>query len=391
MTSSEQIRSYSGPPLFSYGFRPFFFAGSIVAASLPALMALSLAGKLPFDLPYGSVAYHGHEMIFGFLAAIIAGFILTAVPNWTGQLPITGRRLIVLFLIWLAGRVAFIASDLITPIMAALFDVAFFIILASVISREIIAGKNWRNMPITLIIALFAMTNLLWHWLYWLDQDPTLALYAAITLATILISLIGGRIVPSFTSNWLAKSGQERLNVSFAVYDKIAILSLALAMLSWLVAPEHILTASLLLGAGLLHLVRLIRWQGWKTTSEPLVTILHLGYLWLPIGVIFIGSSILSPQTLDQSTALHTLTSGAMGVMTLAVMTRATLGHTGQELQADRCTVLIYTLVNLGALIRVLGAYLPFEYPIAVSFAALLWSSAFLLYACYYGRYLVKA
>ena len=205
----------------------------------------------------------------------------------------------------------------------------------------------------------------------------------------VLLALIGGRVTPSFTRNWFAKTDRSVIDASFRTLDKIAISVLAISLIVWLAAPTHWAAGMMLVMASLVHLARLHRWQGWRTTAEPLVTILHIGYLWLAAGLFLLGISIIAPAMVSQSTGIHALTAGAAGVMTLAVMTRATLGHTGRTLSADGATILIYLLVNLGAAIRLTAPYMPEFYGYAVMAAGAVWGSAFLLFTFIYGRYLV--
>ncbi|MEK7265574.1 MAG: NnrS family protein [Pseudomonadota bacterium] len=388
-STAEQMRRYQGPVLFSFGFRPFFLSGAILASALPLLMALSISGAISFGGAYGAIAYHGHEMVFGFLAAIVAGFLLTAVPNWTGRLPVLGWRLGGLFALWLAGRAAIAASGVIGAGAAAAIDSLFLIVLDLVIWREVTAGKNWRNIPVCVLVLLLALGNALWHFHAITDGVGQFGVRWGVAVIAVLIALIGGRITPSFTRNWFLKNGIAGGEAPYAFVDKWALGALGLAMIVWLAAPTGVATGALLYLAAALHLLRLARWRGWLTGREPLVTILHVGYLWLAIALALLGSAAMFPQTVAVSTAFHALTAGAAGVMTLAVMTRATRGHTGRALTADAATVAIYVLVNLGAAGRVAASFWTSNYGVALTLAAALWSGAFLLFAVIYGRYLL--
>ncbi len=388
-SSAEQMRDYRGPAVFSFGFRPFFLFGAILAAALPLLTAFSLMGMADVGGVYGAIAYHGHEMVFGFLAAIVAGFLLTAVPNWTGRLPVLGWRLGGLFALWLAGRVAIAASDVIGMSAAAVIDGLFLIVFDLVIWREVTAGKNWRNVPVCALVGLFALGNALWHFHAISVGAGQFGLRWGVAVIAVLIAFIGGRIVPSFTRNWFAKNGVSGGEAPFAFVDKWALGALGLAMIVWLAAPIGMATGALLIIAAALNLFRLARWRGWLTTAEPLVTILHVGYLWLAIALALLGAAAAFPQAVTVSTAFHALTAGAAGVMTLAVMTRATRGHTGRALTADATTIAIYVLVNLGAAGRIAASLWMSDYGAALTIAAALWSGAFLLFAATYGRYLL--
>lgn len=390
MTSSaEQMRRYTGPVLFSFGFRPFFLAGACLAAALPLLTALALGGRIDLSGAYGPIAYHGHEMVYGYLAAIICGFILTAVPNWTGRLPVLGWRLAAIFALWLAGRAALFAAGSIGPVFAAMLDAPLLFVMSAFLWREIFAGKNWRNAPVCVVMTLLAIGNVIWHWNILAGRSGTFGLYWGIAVIAVLLALIGGRITPSFTRNWLVKTGRRPIEAPVSVVDKFAIGILVVAMIAWLFAPGHAATGGVLILAAGAHFYRLSRWGGWRTISEPLVVVLHVGYLWLPVSLALLGASAIAPANIAPSTALHALTAGAAGVMTLAVMTRATLGHTGRPLQADGATTLIYALVNLGAAMRIAAPLAMAHYVTMITIAAALWGSAFLLFAVVYGRYLM--
>ncbi len=391
MTSSaEQMRAYKGPAVFSFGFRPFFLGGAIIAAVTPLVTAAAFGGVLTFNPPNGLIAWHAHEMVYGYLGAVIAGFILTAVPNWTGRLPINGLRLAALAGLWLAGRAAILSAGLIGAPLAAMIDCAFLVVLDLLLWREVITGKNWRNIPICILIGLLGLGNLLWHMELAQGGAGTFGVHWGLGVVAILLALIGGRVTPSFTRNWLAKTGAAPFAAPFTAIDKIAIAALVAGVLSWLFAPGSLSSGGILIAAGALHYIRLLRWRGWRTFAEPLVLILHLGYFWLATALVLLGLSLLAPTVIAQSAALHALTAGAAGVMTLAVMTRATRGHAGHALEADRLTVAIYILVNIGAGLRVAAPLLPVSYNITMGFAALVWSSAFALFAVVYGRYLVQ-
>ena len=374
------------PALFTYGFRPFFLGAAVTAAlAVPAWLVMLATGTEPLG-PFGGLAWHAHEMIFGYLAAVIAGFVLTAVPNWTGRLPVTGWPLVGLFALWIAGRVASAAVP--WPASAAAVDLAFLFVLASVAWREVLAGRNFRNAPVAGLITLFAVANLLFH----LDvQLPGLAAYGerlAMGVAAILISLVGGRIIPSFTRNWIVKAGLSRLPASFGRFDKFTIAATGVAVALWIALPESRVTGTALVLAGGLQLIRLARWRGLSTIGEPIVAVLHVGYLWLGVSLMLLGLSAFVPVM--GSAALHALTAGAFGTMTLAVMTRASLGHTGRAISTDAATAAIYVLVTLGALLRVAAPLAADLYLPLLILGGLLWSAGFGLFAVAYGPILLK-
>jgi uncharacterized protein involved in response to NO len=318
--------------------------------------------------------------------------MLTAIPNWTGRLPVSGGRLAALLALWLVGRVGafLLALGAIGTLAGLVLEMLYWIALVFAAAREIVAGNNRRNLPVVLLIALFGLADLISFLPDWTPIDPLIGARFALAVAAVLISLIGGRIVPSFTRNWLLKTKGEPLPAPFGIMDKLGIAATALAMLDWTWAPDR-MHAGVLLGiAGALQLIRFARWQGWRTFAEPLVTVLHVGYGWLVLAFIALAVSVLAPDWMAPSPALHVLTAGAIGSMTLAVMTRATLGHTGRDLTADWGTRAIYILASLGAVIRVAAGWLPWDYSETAAVGGAVWSAAFLVYVVKYGPYLLR-
>jgi uncharacterized protein involved in response to NO len=380
-------RARNTPAILSYGFRPFFLGASVYAAAAVPIWIWMLASGAEPAGPFAGSTWHAHEMIFGYLGAVIAGFILTAVPNWTGRLPLSGAPLAVLFALWAVGRIA--CSTVGAPAAALVLDLAFPAALSAAVWREVLAGKNWRNAPIALLLTLFAGANLLHHLEGFRPELAGMAVRLALGVAGVLIALVGGRIAPSFTRNWLVKQGETHLPASFGRLDGAALLAAAAGMLAWNLAPEHFAAGALLVLAGILLFVRLARWQGVRTWREPIVLILHLGYLWLAAAFLMLGCSILDPTRIPQSAALHALTAGAIATMTLAVMTRATRGHTGRPIETDAVTLLIYVMVTVGALLRVAAPLVPDLYFGLLTAGGALWSLAFALFALRYGPMLL--
>ena len=372
------------PPILRAGFRPFFFLGPLWAIAVVCLWIEALAGTITLPTAFDPLSWHRHEMLFGFLGAIIAGFLMTAIPNWTGRLPIAGRRLATLALMWVAARVAILFSASTGGVAAMLIEAAFLFTLAGSCAREVLIAKN-RNIPVVGVVLLFAVAAVVDHLegLALIGTDQ-LGWRSGFALILILVTLIGGRIIPSFTANWLIKQGQARLPGQASTFDHVTIGTTALALGCWAFQVAPSLTAALLLAAGLLQVTRMARWGGWRTAREPLVLILHVAYAWLPIGLLLLGWSIVDIDVAGTS-GLHALGAGAMASMVLAVMTRATLGHTGRELHADMGTVTIYALVTVGAALRVAAPWLSYDYLMLIRIAGLLWGSAFLLFLVLYG------
>jgi uncharacterized protein involved in response to NO len=375
----------AAPPILRGGFRPFFLGGALWAVVALALWLTALAGQATIPSTFDPLAWHRHEMLFGFVGAVVAGFLLTAIPNWTGRLPIAGLPLASLFGLWLAGRLSVLFSGTVGPAVAGIIDVGFYLVLAAVAAREVIKANN-RNVPIVGLVLLFGIANGLDH----LAQagvaiDPALPWQAAVALVTLMISLIGGRIVPSFTRNWLAKHGVSRgLPGQPNRFDLVAIGLTALGLLSWIAAPSGWLPGILLAIAAAVQAIRLARWKGWQAVRDPLVLVLHVGYAWVPIGLALLAASQLG-TSFPQSAAVHALTAGAMGTMILAVMTRASLGHTGRELRAGLATSIIYLMVTAGAVLRVASPLGAVDYRLGMEIAGLCWLGGFVLFIVSYG------
>jgi len=358
----QDKRPYTGrdgagePALLQLGFRPFFLAAGLWSMFAMALWLALLAGRLSLPSLLDPVAWHAHEMIFGYAAAAVAGFLLTAVPNWTGRLPVRGAPLAGLAGLWVLGRASVAASALIGAPLAALFDLAFPVLFFLLVGREILAGKSGKNLLMVALLALLVAGNAAMH-LQALGGPATGPYGQRLGVAALvfLITVIGGRIAPSFTRNWLAKRGPGRMPGAFGAFDRVALLVTAAALLAWVAAPDTAPTAWLSLAAGLALALRLSRWCGWRTAAEPLLLVLHLGYAWLPVGFALVAASHVA-ALLPASAALHALTAGAIGTMTLAVMIRATLGHSGRPLTAGGGTVTIFALITLATVLRIAGA-----------------------------------
>ena len=385
MLALRRARMAAAPPILRGGFRPFFLGGALWAVVALALWLATLAGQIAIPSAFDALAWHRHEMLFGFVGAVIAGFLLTAIPNWTGRLPIAGGPLASLFILWLAGRLAMLFSATLGPLVAGIIDVGFYFVLAAVAAREVIAANN-RNVPIVGLVMLFGIANGLDHLAAaGIFIDPALPWQLAVALVTLLISLIGGRIVPSFTRNWLAKRGvTQELPGQPNRFDLIAIGLTVLALLAWIAAPPGWLPGGLLAIASSAQLIRLARWKGWMAVRDPLVVVLHIGYAWIPMGLALLAAAQLGAP-LPQSAAIHALTAGAMGTMILAVMTRASLGHTGRDLRAGAATTLIYLLVTAGAVLRVAAPLGAAHYRMGMEVAGLCWIGSFVLFVLSYG------
>jgi uncharacterized protein involved in response to NO len=381
-------RSYAGPALFSYGFRPFFLGGAIWAALGVLLWLPQYLGEIAIPTAMAPIDWHAHEMLYGYVPAIVAGFLLTAIPNWTGRLPVNGAPLAALAALWLAGRIAILFSAVIGAWTAAAVDLAFLAAFAAVALREIVAGKNWRNLRVLVVVAILLAGNAIFHFEsveYGSAIDGTRIGLAAVVM---LIMLVGGRIVPSFTHNWLSRANPGRLPQSFSRFDAVCLAAAGLALAAWVVAPEHGGSGGLLMAAGVLHAARLARWAGDRTLADRLVFILHVGYGFVPLGFLLVGAAALWPPEIPASAGIHAWTGGAVGTMTLAVMTRASLGHTGQPLSATPGTQMVYALVVIAAIARIAAPWTWTAELLHV--AAFAWSAAFTGFALLYGPLLIR-
>jgi len=391
-STAERMRAWRGPAILTFGFRPFFLAAAVWATLSMVLWVSMLTGVLTLPTAFDPVTWHAHEFLFGYLSAVVGGFLLTAVPNWSGRLPVVGWPLAVLVGFWLAGRIAVAFSAGWPPLGIAIIDLSGLVVLWGYLAREIVLGRNWKNLVVLAILSVLILGNGIFHW------EAAHGIYAAsgvglrIGLASgiMLITLIGGRVVPSFTRNWLVKTGHSALPVPFGPFDKAALLITLVALIFWVAAPASPSTGLLLVLCGIVQTLRLLRWRGWQTWREPLVWILLLAYGFMPLGAFALGLSILFPGSLGGIAAQHLWMAGAVGTMTVAVMTRATLGHTKQALKAGAGTVAIYLAIVGAVLSRFLAGALPGQATLFTDLAGVLWCLGFLGFVVFYGPALLR-
>jgi uncharacterized protein involved in response to NO len=390
MTMTTNLKSdHTIPALFTQGFRPFFLATGLWSAVALAVWIVMFTTGTTVPSRFDPLAWHIHEMLFGFVMAAIAGFLLTAIPNWTGRLPVSGSPLALLAGLWLLGRIACLISALVPAWIAIVADLAFPVVLVGVVAREIVVGRNWRNLPMVAPVSVLGIANLLMH----LEADgiavPSgLGWRLGLATVIVLISVMAGRIVPSFTRNWLAKRPGSELPAGHGRIDRVALGILHAGLIGWAFLPTVRPIGLLLLLGAAINLWRLLRWRGFATAEEPLLLILHVGYAWLVLGAALLGAALLGADV-PLSAAIHALTAGAIGTMILAVMTRATRGHVGRALSADRVTVLIYILVTLAAITRVVAAFATTWTMPLLFISACLWISAFAAFVLAYGPMLI--
>ena len=378
----------TGPILLSYGFRPFFLGAASWACLAMILWILFLAGAIPLAGDYGAHAWHAHEMLFGFASAVLAGFLLTAVPNWTGQLPVSGLPLLWLVLLWLAGRIGFLAADVTGLAVAVALDVLFLPVLLAICMREVVAGRKWADLKVMAGLAALSVANIGFHYETLVEDAPDLSNRLATSAYVMLIVVVGGRILPSFTRNWLNRFGRTDFPAPHDRYDRAVILSSVVALALWVLAPGTAAAGVAALCVAILQAIRLWRWRGWTTFAEPIVFVLHVAYAFVVLG--FAAISAAGFGLMEAAAALHVLTVGTIATMMLAVMTRATRGHTGRALTASRRTVAAYAALVLSALLRPLSAVLPDQAPTIFALSGALWIAAFAVFLSEYGPMLVN-
>ncbi|MDZ7711829.1 MAG: NnrS family protein [Rhodovibrio sp.] len=265
-------------PLFELGFRPFFLGAGLWAALAILLWGAALGHGLQLPTAFAPATWHAHAMLFGFLGAALAGFLTTAVPNWTGRPALRGWPLGLLALLWLAGRAACLTSAEIGPVAAAVVDVGFFVVLAGLVLRDVVAARNWRNLFVVAGICGVAAANLLVHLGPIAGLDTGYGIRLGVGVFALLIVLIGGRIVPAFTRNWLKQAGDARLPAMWGRFDSVVALVTVATVAAWVAVPQAGVTGVLAIAAGGLNAARLTRWRGLLARREPLILVLHLGY-----------------------------------------------------------------------------------------------------------------
>ncbi|MEM6490507.1 MAG: NnrS family protein [Pseudomonadota bacterium] len=356
--------SWTGPALFSVGFRPCFVFGARWAALAMGVWIAKLSGAAAPPIRIDPVSWHAHEFLFGYLGAAIAGFVLTATPTWTKRAPIAGPLLIGLFGLWLLGRVA-MATSAWWPVAAVLaIDLAFPIAIAGVMAREIISARFWRGAPLIVLLTVFVIANARFH-IEAIAGDYAASGYgirAGLAVTLMLIAMIGGKTIPTFTRNWLRQRGDTvEPPEPMRPYDIAAIIALLASLLGWVFAPDAEATFWMLGAAGALHMIRLARWRGDRALREPLLWALHLGYAFLPLGALVAASGLWFDAVFVGAAAQHLWMAGGIGLMTLAIMTRVSRGHSGRPLTADGFTTALYVAIVLS---------------VAARFAAGLWADA---------------
>lgn len=370
--------------LLALGFRPFFLAAGTSAALLMGIWLAMLEGWIPAGHYYASTSWHAHEMLFGYAAAVIAGFLLTATRNWTGINTLTGPWLGALTLLWLAARLAPLLPAPATAV--ALLDLAVLPALAASLFRPLWGGANRANRVFLALMAGMWLASLLVH-LQALGITAGTAtggdrLMLNLVLLTLLI--VAGRIMPFFTRSGILGAQP----VTRPLVERLTFVLAPLVAVGHLVSPWSTLTGVLALSLAGVQAVRLAGWHDKRVWGSPLLAVLYAGYLWLIVGFALDGLAGL--DLLPPFPALHALTTGAIGVFTLGMMARVTLGHTGREMRSARLTNLAFVVINLAALVRVLFPLaLPAAYTTWLYISGLLWTAAFALFLWTYAPMLI--
>jgi uncharacterized protein involved in response to NO len=388
MAAIPRLKPYAGPAVLSYGFRPFFLLGSIWAGLEVLAWLPMFYGELSVASAFSPRDWHVHELLFGYVPAIVAGFLLTAIPNWTGRLPLQGRPLAVLVAAWLGGRFVVTLSVSVGWVGAAIVDCGFLLLVVIAIAREIFAGKNWRNLKIVGLLGLLTMGNIAFHIEAHLEGVALYTTRVGLAVTLTLIMVIGGRIIPSFTLNWLARRGPGRLPLPFAGFDEDCIVLSVCSLVLWVVIPYEVTTGAMMIVAAVFNAARLCRWAGDRTTPDRLVLVLHVSYAFVPLGFLLNGLAAFG--LVASSAGIHAWTVGAIGIMTLAVMSRASLGHTGRKLVASPALQATYGLVVGAALARICAALHPEWDNALLPVAAVAWAAGFLGFAALYAPLLCQ-
>jgi uncharacterized protein involved in response to NO len=324
-----------------------------------ALWPAFFTGKIAVPTAFSAIDWHAHEMIFGYVVAVATGFLLTAIPNWTGRLPVARWPLAGLAALWAAGRVAVFFSEALGRALAGAIDCAFLIVFAAVVARELIAGRNWHNLKVLALLVVLALTNLAFHVEDQLSGFAEYATRAALGVIVMLILLIDGRVTPSFTGNWLARTGARERPAAFGRADAAVLAVSGVSLAIWVAWPEGAPTGALALAASAANFWRLSRWRGLASV-------------------------------IPYDSGVHVWAVGAIGMMTLAMMTRATLGHCGRPLVASRGTRLAYACIAVAVAARVAMPILPAYGGVLMHVAAVAWMLAFAAFLVVYAPLLAR-
>ncbi len=392
MNEIKSLRHNPISALLAHPFRPFFLITGIYAVAVMLGWITFLFWGMPIPVGWAPVQWHSHEMLYGFVTAATAGFVLTAMTNWTGARPLQGHKLLALLLLWLVGRLAMWFGGWLPDLFVAVLDLAFLPVLGIYVARVLITYNNRRNFILVAVLALLFAGNLLMQ-IGLITQKMDL-LYLGqqhgINVITLLMVIIAGRIIPAFSRNWLKSHGDNPEAVkTFRSLEIFSIGSVALLLVAdWFPLPIQVKSVLALLAA-VANSLRLVGWVGWKTTREPLLWILHLAYLWVVTALLLRGVAAFIP-VISGSVWQHAMSVGGMATLILGVMTRVTMGHTGRPLKLLRFGLLVYIAIILATVLRLLVAAGALDFRLGVSLSALAWIIAFGLFVILYGPVLMS-
>lgn len=375
--------------LFDLAFRPLFLGGSLFSLAAVLIWAGLFSGHLSLDVFGGSFWWHTHEMLFGFVCAIIMGFLLTAVQNWTSQKSINHLPLAALVLLWLSARLALLFPSALPTWFVSVLDISFIPVAAFFFVRPIIKVKLWRNLIFLPLLVALTLANIAMHYAVH-AQDFSVILPAsktAVLLVAMIMSIMGGRVMPMFTANG---TGTPRVkDINWLEKSALGTLLLVIIFNSGLISIPNIMNALLLFTAAIFHYIRVLRWRFWVTLRTPLVWSLHLSYSFIPTGLLLFGISQIS-DAINTSQAIHAITVGAMGMMILSMISRVSLGHTGRAIKVGKVMTSAFILLLLAALVRVFGQLFIDDYIFVIISSAVLWAIAYTCFVALYTPILIK-
>lgn len=373
-----------GMPFLRLGFRPFYIGGALLAALIVPLWVAMFLGQLPLTPAVPPLLWHAHEMLFGFAVAIIVGFLLTAGKAWTGLATPRGAWLGGLAVLWLAARVASVLGPY---ALYAVLDMALLPLVAAILVTLLLRARNYRNLPLALILALLASANLLFHLAAMgaLNLPAITPLYAGLALIVMIECVMAGRVIPAFT---MAVTPGLKLIATVWV-ERVTLGATGLGLALWVFAPNGVVSLLVLALASVLHLKRLASWRPALTLKRPILWILHAAYAWIPVGLGLLALAQIG--LVPVSSGVHALAVGATGGLIIGMITRTARGHTGRPLKASSPEVLAYALVMTAAVLRVLLPLLaPGLLGVSLIAAAVVWSAAFLIYLWQFTPWLMS-
>ncbi len=368
--------------LLSIAFRPFFLSAALLAAFWLLLWIAALQGWASPSPAVPLPLWHSHEMLFGFAMAVLVGFLLTAAQNWTGRSTTTPGVLALLLGLWWSARAGFLLPELMPLWLTSVLDVALLPIVAILLARVLIPTANRRNYAFLLILPALTTFNIVLH-LGFHGLVPAglvhRAMDGSLLMVTTVLVFMGGRVIPFFTTRRLPAAAPKR----WPALDWTATIMVVLCFLGVLTVGRHASLAPLLFAAATVNLARLLAWRPWRVSREPMLWILHLGYAWIPVGLLVLGFHLAGVMSLSWSAGAHVLAVGALGTLALGMMARVALGHTGRPIQAPPLLLAAFISISGAALLRLVAALVP-GLPGMLGLSGLLWATAFLLYVVVY-------